>query len=676
MANYASQFAFSGGELAEESWGRVDLDKYHIGLAIARNWVVRPHGGARNRAGFEFLSEAAGHTSRPRMITFAFNTSQQYALEFGNYTIKVFKDGAVVTDPSTGIPVSVASPFTSAQAWGLDYAQTADVMTLVHKDIGIRELTRTDHHLWSISTPTLGASISAPTGVGVAVDGAGTTYQYVVTAVDDETGEESVASSSASGDGDLTVAGNEATATWNAVSGADRYNVYKRRGGVWAFVGSADSLSFTDDNILADMLDTPPINRDPFSADSPGAVGLFEQRRLFGQTNSVPDGNWTSQTGLHSNFNRSFPRKADDAITFKLNSSQSDEVRFYVPLEDLMILTAGGEWKSTSGDSAFTSENLRNRPQTGNGTSNVKPVVVNDTIVYNQEEGNYMMDLLYKLEVDKYSGGDLTVLSRHLFEGHSIVDMCYAKSPDSVVWAVRSDGVLLGLTFRPEHKVWAWHKHTTDGTFESVCSVKEGGSTFLYAAIKRTVNGEDKYYIERQKQRTYTTIEDSFFVDSGLTYSGEATATFGGLGHLEGKQVAILGDGSVYAPQQVVSGQVTISKAVTKCHIGLAIPEVDIQTLPLTIGEGEGIAAVKSVSAVKVRVKDSRGLWVGPSKDKQKEWHQRRTEGYNTPIQPFSGLKRFPITSGWGEDAALVISQRDPLPAEILSVFPEVAVGG
>jgi hypothetical protein len=85
---------------------------------------------------------------------------------------------------------------------------------------------------------------------------------------------------------------------------------------------------------------------------------------------------------------------------------------------------------------------------------------------------------------------------------------------------VRSDGVLLGLTYIPEHQVAAWHQHRTDGFFESVAAIPEGDDDALYAVIQRDVPAGSKRYIERQRERQFATLADSFIVDSGLSYDG------------------------------------------------------------------------------------------------------------------------------------------------------------
>src|SRR3546814_11866543 len=77
--------------------------------------------------------------------------------------------------------------------------------------------------------------------------------------------------------------------------------------------------------------------------------------------------------------------------------------------------------------------------------------------------------LTYTFESDSFTGNDLSVLARHMFDGYEIMAWAYAQSPDSIVWAVRSDGTLLGCTYLREHQVLAWHRHVTDENGRESC---------------------------------------------------------------------------------------------------------------------------------------------------------------------------------------------------------------
>jgi hypothetical protein len=272
---------------------------------------------------------------------------------------------------------------------------------------------------------------------------------------------------------------------------------------------------------------------------------------------------------------------------------------------------------------------------------------------------------------------DVAVLAPHLFDGYAIVDMAYTKRPYKMVWAARSDGVLLGLTYLPEHDVTAWHQHSTEGLFESVAAVAEGSSTALYAVVARTVNGRAVRYIERMRSRAFATLADAFLVDAGSTYDGAATTSIAGLHHLEGETVSVLADGSVHPQLVVVDGAITLENAASKVHVGLPIT-ADLQTLPPAIEEAQafGSGLLKNATRIHLRVNASAGIKVGPTFDMLREYTPRTSEPYGSPPSLKTGTISLSLDNKWSLEAQVCIRQSDPLPLTILSQATEYAIGG
>lgn len=101
-----------------------------------------------------------------------------------------------------------------------------------------------------------------------------------------------------------------------------------------------------------------------------------------------------------------------------------------------------------------------------------------------------------------------------------------AASPNSMVWAVRDDGVMLALTFVQEQDVIAWTRHLTRGWFESVCTIREGDDDRVYAVVRRQMaDGSERRFVERMAVREQDDISDAFCVDAGLTLDSPLTIT-------------------------------------------------------------------------------------------------------------------------------------------------------
>jgi hypothetical protein len=150
-----------------------------------------------------------------------------------------------------------------------------------------------------------------------------------------------------------------------------------------------------------------------------------------------------------------------------------------------------------------------------------------------------------------------------------------------------------------------------------------------------------------------------------------------GLDHLEGKTVAILGDGSVVPSQVVTNGAVTLDARYAKVIVGLPYT-ADLETLNLELATQAGPTAqgqMKKIGQVTVRVKEARGLSVGLNQGALAEIKQRAQETLGSALQPFSGDWQISVPSEWNRDGRIFVRQGYPLPATILDLIPEVNVG-
>jgi hypothetical protein len=526
------QPSFSAGEMAPATFARVDLARYYTGLRTCRNFVVLPEGGVQNRSGTRLVAEVKDSSAFTRLIEFQFSTEQTYALEFGNQYIRFVSNGGQVT--AGGVPYEIATPYPTAVLADLQFTQSADVLTLVHPNYAPRELKRLGPTNWTLTEIGFAPTIDAPTGLTATPrsggSGAVSSYDYRVTAVSSfESGAvESLTSNNANVASFDNAPG--ASLSWNAVAGADHYNVYKNKSsGIYGYIGKASGTAFTDVNITPDAEKTVPIGNNPFAnGNYPSTVGYYQQRMVFASSIAQPQTIWMSRTSDFHNFGYSDPSRDDDGIEITLASREVNKIRHLVSLRELLALTSGAEWSITaSSDSGLTPESISAVPQSYVGTNSVRPSVYGNTALYVQARGGKLATLAYNYVADGFVVQDVSVLSSHLMRGFTLTDMAFTLAPNGVVWIVRNDGVMLGFTFLADQQVYAWHRHDTDGSFESVASVPEGDEDVLYCIVRRTVGGVTKRYIERMASRQLTKYQSgdyaydrSFFVDCGLTYDG------------------------------------------------------------------------------------------------------------------------------------------------------------
>ncbi len=218
------QTSFAAGEVSPTLFGRVDLDKYHIGLQVCRNAFVDYRGGITNRPGTRLVGPVLDSNFQNRLIPFTFSTVQTYILVFGELSMRVVQEGGFVTEPAkamsrsgttytvaahgyaTGDWISVSdlvqparvtvtgsntftlsdiytgaavtsnatsaariftlvTPWHSADLAMLKYTQSFDTMTLTHPSYTPYNLTRTQHWVWNLTPITFAATILPPTNV-------------------------------------------------------------------------------------------------------------------------------------------------------------------------------------------------------------------------------------------------------------------------------------------------------------------------------------------------------------------------------------------------------------------------------------------------------------------------------------------------------------------------------
>lgn len=744
MAEPAFQRTFAGGELARQLTTRADLTKYVTGLRTCRNFIILRSGGVATRPGLRFVS--ACKTSNPAVELHRYVSEiagESLLIESGTNYLRFYKNGGLVT--LSGVPAysgatqyvvgdvvsdggvnyyciadTIGNAPPNASFWyampsnilelphpftnGWHGSQSGVVITMVSKTGGTdpHELIYSSLTSWVLRPIDTKPGINAPTGlIGTPGAAGALTYAYKITAGAEESFEESLPSGVASVP--ATAVPTQAAPinlTWTAQPGASEIYVYcdPYGNGTFGFIGTATvdpatglPATFNDVGFTPDFAVTPPLVRQPFLGPNyPRAVGNYQQRRFLANIPSDPDAVFGSRIGFINNFNVSSPLQDDDAITFKIAGSQHNPVRWLVGLKRLVVGTDAGIWTVGQQGVPLAPSNLAADQETYAGVSkDLLPVVIGNAVIYVQAQGSIIRDVRFEQEVEGLAGRDLTIFASHLFDGYSILGLDYQQTPHSTVWAVRSDGTLLGLTYLREQDVWGWHRHdSVFGIFEDVCVVPESGEDVVYVIIKRVFGTTTVRYIEKLESREILNYNaDAFFVDSGLSYNGPGALTFSGLSHIANQKVAVLADGQVLSngwdtSSLVVSATGTVTlpspgggvagwKIV---HIGLPIQHPEIETLDLDVGGSNLRDKKKKVQSVTVYVDQTTKLfYAGPNSGALMPYKRNPWETNN---QLNEGGLEMNITTEYNDTGRVFIQVRDPIPMLILGVIPNVTTGG
>ena len=226
------------------------------------------------------------------------------------------------------------------------------------------------------------------------------------------------------------------------------------------------------------------------------------------------------------------------------------------------------------------------------------------------------------------------------------------------------------MTYNRKQEISGWHRHETDGNFESVVCIREGFEDVAYFIVRRIINGEVKRYVERMATRIINNATDSIFLDSALKYEGAPVDVLHGLEHLEGKEVYVNADGGVEW-HTVKDGSITLHNEASIISVGLPY-EFEFKTLSI---EGENTHGLKKlVNRASVKINESREDFFIVGSNLIEVQNERSIESINDPSLLVSKDADVTIYSDWQEEAAIHIKQKYPLPISILSVSAVVDV--
>lgn len=573
--------------------------------------------------------------------------------------------------------------------------------------------------------------------------------KYVVTAVSGS-GVESAASAEVSSNVPLNNVGAFNLISWQPQYGgevllaqgaavtlpASYYRIYKERDGIYGYIGkSAQSSapSFRDDNISPDMSATPPIVDDSLSGtDYPRCATYYEQRRVFASTPLKPQDVWMTRASTESDLTYHIPPLDTDRIYFRIAARTGGVIQHMVPMGHLVLLGSDTEWRVTPlNDDAVTPTSISVRPQSFVGANSATPQLLNNVCLYVAARGGHVRELGWQGTASSYVTGDVSLRAAHLFDSLDVVELALSKAPVPILWAVSSNGKLLGCTYIGEEQVAAWHQHDTDGIIESACVAIEGVEDALYVVAKRTINGSVKRYVERMAPVEYGDPDKAWFVDSGLQYylpgtysrsgatltvttssphglttgnsrtlrfsdsaldgaytvtvtsttqftvttaSGSGTGTVevlattvSGLAHLAGKTVSILADGVPQPPATVTNGAVTIATPAARITVGLPYTS-DLKTLPLAMQiDGMGQGRTKNVGKAWIKLVESGPVKVGPD--------ESRLVVCNAGATATTSEVQVTTLPGWTQSGQVLMRVTDPTPATATGLTLEVAIG-
>ena len=206
-----------------------------------------------------------------------------------------------------------------------------------------------------------------------------------------------------------------------------------------------------------------PSNFASGTGENPRCVTFFEERLYWAGTDNLPQTIWASKSGDFLNMDQGTGLD-DESIEFTLATDDVNVIRWMKASDVLLIGTVGGEFKLHGSGNPVTPSNVRVVQETKYGSSTVTPITSGRAVLFNQRATKKLRQMIFDLNVEGFVAPDLTILAEDI-TGDGITHMAYQQEPDSIIWATRSDGTLIGLTYQRDQQVVAWHQHPVGGYF-------------------------------------------------------------------------------------------------------------------------------------------------------------------------------------------------------------------
>jgi len=645
---------WANGEVSPKFFGRFDVtEKYNSSAETLENIIVNHFGNAQRRPGTYYVASAKHKDMKCRLKAFQFSTVQNYILEFGHQYIRVFKDSGRVLDASD-VVYEISTPYQESHLFQLQFAQTHDIMYIVHKNYAPRKLSRTGHASWSLSIPNMKwGPFKTMNVTDTTMDASAVTGSITITASDDFFTADMIGGYIKMHSGYAKITGYSSATVINAVV-KDDFSAHTATAD-WYIGAWCDEYGW------------------------PSCITFYEQRAIYASTSDEPQTLWASRPEEYENFNVD-DASDDDGYIYTIASEQVNSIKWLNAGRILAIGTEGGIWNMSSGSdaNAITPSNVVVKRETTYGANSVLPKRIGNYVYYIHRNGRTVREFSYTFEEDSYSALDSTLLSEHITTS-GIVDMDYQQSPENILWCVRDDGVLATMTRQIPQKVTAWTRQIIGGSFgtgnavvESVAIIPNGEEDQVWLVVKRTILNETRRHIEYLKPYDWgTNDEDIFFVDCGLTYDGDAATTLTGLGHLPNETVTILADGQTHTTKVVSNEQITLDREAKKVHVGYNYNST-LQTLKLEAGSKIGTSQGRSkrTSSIMLRLYKTLGMTFGTPTQQDRISFLKDGITMGSPLTLFTGDKHLTYPGGWDRNMQIKIIQDQPLPMTILGIFP------
>jgi hypothetical protein len=468
------QNSFSTGEVSPLVSAQKNFDRLRNGVATMLNIVVFPLGGFTYRPGTLYQGITKALNPNVRLIPFQLNAKTAFVLEMGPLYIRFFNQDGFLENQ--GAIYEVSHPYTELELPFVQFIQSNDVLFFAHANHNPQKLSHFSDTNWVWEPITF-------------------TFAPLL---DVNLGPITLQASSATG-ANITLTASAPLFAATDVGRAFRLTSGTQVGdGVITAFTSPTSVNITARNTLPTNT-TTDWQLGVFSDTSgyPSTLCFYEDRLFYAGALAAPQTIYGSVVGDYFNF--ATGANFGDALALPLLSRSYNAIQWLLPHKVLIAGTSNAVWPVSSSnfrDIALSSETARTVEEIAYGFEPIVPVVMNKSIIAVQLGARKIREIAYSFDQDGFESQELSLLSEHI-TGPGIKQLCVQTLPYEILWCLRVDGVLIGLTYQKDQATCAWHRHDVGGVVNSITTIQNGAESQLWLCVTRTLHGTPIQTIER-----------------------------------------------------------------------------------------------------------------------------------------------------------------------------------
>lgn len=504
---------FYGGEFSQWLRGQYDLTSYQYALDTLYNTNVQIYGPLTRRMGTVMITkteESSGKLPVMRPIPFVVNEDVVYVLliqgeEGGKSYMNVLNpDGSFVLN-SDGNRYRLNLPFSTEDIQQLHYAQSSDILFIVHPEYAPQQLSHYGSTNWTIAAMDL---VDGP----YFAENADDTRTFALSNIEEQANQVKITASfdafSSADVGRLIRIQRKADPDNDAEGTEYRWHSLK----IQSFTDAKNVVCTTketkvssitaEEGLYATIPATPNWRLGSFgkAPGYPTAITFHQERLWMGGTKSQPQTVWSSVSSDFSNFaptDEVGDVLDDSSIVLTMLSDEVNNIQWMKSDVVLNVGTFGAEFKifTYSAESVLSPSTAQAQRVTSLGSEPIEPVSMPIGTVFVQRSGRRLRHAIFTNSLtDDQTPSDLNIWASHIADV-GFKKIVFQKEPNSMLWGIMNNGALASLTYDPTQKVMAWARHKLAGRLSEavdMCSIpyKQSLQFRMFFVVDRIINGK------------------------------------------------------------------------------------------------------------------------------------------------------------------------------------------